>query len=164
MNSGMLLKARWAALAARERRALSLAGVVLVAALVWSVLLGPAVATLRAASAKNQALDAELERMQMLQARALALQAQPALAASVVEKLLQSYVATLGKDATLQMQGDQATVTLVGVPAQNLSQWLADARGEKLRPSALHLQREGSAADIRWNGSMVFKMPPPASH
>lgn len=164
MNALSLLTQRWNTLAARERRALLMAAVVLLAALVWSVLLAPALATLRDAAAKSRLLDGELEHMQLLQARAQALQNQPALAASVVEQMLQSYVATLGKDATLQLQGDQATLTLVRVPAQNLAQWLADARSEKLHPGTLHLQREGDAADARWSGTLVFQLPPAAPH
>ena len=159
MKLPTVLQARWAALAVRERRALLLAGAVVAAALGWSVLLGPALATLRGVPAQSQVLDTEIEHMQGLQARAQALQAQPALTAAVLEKLLQARAAVLGKDATLQLHGDQATLTLLRVPAQNLSQWLADARGEQLHPSELHLQREGDAADVRWSGTMVFRLP-----
>ncbi len=164
MSAVAALKLRWAALAARERSALLLAGVVLLAALVWSVLLGPALLTLRDAALKNQQLDREFEQMQRLQARAQALQAEPALAASVVEQMLQGYVATLGKGATLQLQGEQATLTLVRVPAQNLAQWLADVRAAKLHPGTFHLQRDGAAADVAWSGSIVFQLPAAAAH
>lgn len=153
------LAQRWASLAARERQALVLAAVLLLALALWSGLLGPALRTLREAPAQTQALDAELEHMQRLQLRAQALQSQPALAPSVAEQLLRSYAAALGKDATLQLHGDQATLTLVRVPAQNLSQWLADARADQLASGEVHLQSEGSAADVRWSGSLVFQLP-----
>lgn len=159
MSTLNLLKARWASLALRERRALLAAAVLLLGVLVWQVLLGPALQTLRSARTTMQRLDAEVERMQSLQARAQALQAQPALTASAVEHLLQRDLAALGKAATLQLQGDQATLTLTQVPAIALAQWLADARAEKLHPAELHLQRDGSAAEVRWSGTMVFLLP-----
>ena len=57
------LKARWAALGAREQRGLALAGTVLAAALLWSVALAPALRTLKTAETQSAQLGATAERM-----------------------------------------------------------------------------------------------------
>jgi general secretion pathway protein M len=152
------LKMRWAALAAREQRGLTLALAVVAVALVWSVLLAPALRTLKAVPAQNLQWSAALERMQALQARAKQLQAKPAVAPKESLKALQTAAAALGKSATLQTLGEQATLTLKQVSAADLAPWLSPGSGVGLSPSEVHLQRS-SDADPRWSGSLVFMLP-----
>jgi general secretion pathway protein M len=153
------LKARWAAMAPREQRGLTLAVAVVALALVWSVLLAPALRTLKGVAAQNLQLATELERMQALQARAKLLQAKPALAPKESLKALQSAAAALGKAAVLQTMGDQATLTLKQVSAADLAPWLSPGSGTGLSASEVRLQRSGDGAEPLWSGTLVFVLP-----
>ena len=64
------LKARWALLAPREKLLVAAAAALVAVALLWWVAVAPALGTLRAAPARHAALDAQLQRMQSLQAEA----------------------------------------------------------------------------------------------
>ena len=151
------LQARWAALGAREQRALVLATAVLGAALVWSVALAPALRTLKSAAAHSAQLEASAERMQALQARAKLLQAQPVAAAQDTLRALQTAATALGQSASLQVVGEQATLTLKQVSAASLAPWLAPATGSG--PTEAHLQRDSASTEPLWSGSLVFRLP-----
>ena len=58
------LRARWRALAARERLAVTIAALLVGALLVWTIGVRPALATLNTAPAQLDALDAQLQQMQ----------------------------------------------------------------------------------------------------
>ena len=77
MNFSEQLKARWAALEARERRLVIAAATLVALALLWWIALAPALRTLSAAPAEHAQLDAQLQQMATLQNRAKALQSQP---------------------------------------------------------------------------------------
>ncbi len=153
------IKTRWAALGLREQRGLQLAAVVLAAGLVWSVGLAPALRTLRGADAQSVALARQVERMQALQQRAQALQAKPAAAPQDTLKALQSATVALGKGATLQVAGTQATITLVQVSAPDLAPWLSGSAAAGQSPAEAHLQR--SANEARWSGTLLYRLPSP---
>ena len=78
MTQPSALQDRWKALAPREQNLVLAAGTVVALALLWWVAVAPALVTLRAAPARHAALDAQLQRMQSLQAEAQQLQATPA--------------------------------------------------------------------------------------
>jgi general secretion pathway protein M len=153
------LKTRWAALGAREQRGIALAAGVLGAALVWSVALAPALRTLKTAEAQSAQLGATTERMQALQARARLLQAQPATAPQDALKTLQSATNLLGKSASLQVVGEQATLSLKQVSAASLAPWLTPAAGGSPSPAEAHLQRDAGSTEPLWSGILVFRMP-----
>lgn len=153
------LQGRWAALGPRERRALQGAALVLGAALLWSVALAPALRTLAAAPAQNARLGAELERMQTLQARAKQLQTGPLAGPQNLPLALQSAANALGPEATLQVQGERATITLKRVGSAKLAAWLAPAAGSHPGPSEAQLKSEGSATEPLWSGTLVFYLP-----
>ena len=75
MTQPSALKDRWKALAPREQNLVLAASTVVALALLWWVAVAPALGTLRAAPARHAALDAQLQRMQSLQAEAQQLQA-----------------------------------------------------------------------------------------
>ena len=154
-----LLKARWAALAAREQRGLLLAVAVLGAALVWFIALAPAMRSLKTVAAQSAALGADLERMQVLQARAKALQAKPAPAPQESLQALQSAASKLGAAASLQVVGEQATVTIKKLSALQLGQWLAPQSGPGLSPAEAHLQRDTASVEPVWSGTLVYHLP-----
>jgi general secretion pathway protein M len=153
------LQARWATLGAREQRGLTLAAAALLALLVWSVALAPALRTLKSAQAQSAQLAQAAERMQTLQARARLLQAKPVAAPQEALKPLQTAVAALGKSASLQVSGEQATLTLKSVSAQSLGALLAPAPGSGSSPSEAHLQRDAASAEPLWSGSLVYRLP-----
>lgn len=134
------LSARWASLAPRERQALSLALGTIGLALVWWVLLAPALQMLRAAPAQHALLDQQLQRMQRLEAEAQRLQADlspvpvegadalPAARPDMQRALQESVASQFGTSAQLVLQGERAQLTLKNVPAPALAAWLSQAR------------------------------------
>ena len=123
------LQARWAQLATREKNLLRLAAVLVLGALLWQLVLAPALATLRTADAEAKALDAQLQHLQALQTQARALQKQPALGFDdALRALTAATRQTLGSTAQLSVAGERASVTLQGASADALAQWLAQAR------------------------------------
>ena len=170
-----ILVARWSALAARERLGLALATGVVSVGLVWGVLIAPAQRTRKAADAQMAVLALQLDRMQALQARARALQTQPVIAPQEALNALQTAVAGLGKNGSLLVGGEIATLTLKQVNATTLAQWLSAQPGQTLIPFEVHVQQETAAAaatsaapaasaaaagNTLWSGSLVFRLPP----
>jgi len=156
-----LLKARWQALAVREQRAVLLAAALVAAALLWTVALAPALRTLQSAEAQKALLGRSAERMQALQARAKLLQAQPLAAPEDTLRALQAASAALGKTGTLQVAGNQATLTLRQISAPALAAWLAPVAGSGLNPSEATLQRETGGDEPLWSGTLVYRLPSP---
>lgn len=166
------LQARWQTLAPREQNLLMVAAALVAVALLWWLALAPALQTLRGAGERHAALDAQLQRMQALQAEALQLQTLPRANPDNAQRALQSSVTeTLGASARLVLTGDRATLTLRGTPADALAAWLAQARGNaQAVPQEMRLTRaqptEGRnapparAAAVRWDGTIVLALPP----
>jgi general secretion pathway protein M len=153
------LKARWLALAPREQRGLTLAASALLVALAWTVLLAPALRTLRGAAAQHAKLDMEMERMQAMQTRAKLLQSKPVVSTQDGLGALQNATTQLGKGAALQVSGDLATVTLKQVSAQTLAPWFAPVSAAGLSPADVHLQRNPGPGEALWSGVLVFRLP-----
>jgi general secretion pathway protein M len=156
------VQTRWSALAQREQLALTLAALVVGLALFWGVLVAPALRTLKAVQTQRAALAAQLERMQALQARATQLQAKPALLPKDALQTLQAVATALGKNASVQVLGEQATVTLKQVSAPDLAPWLAPQSTLGLSPLEAHLQRDAGSTTALWSGTLVFQLPPAA--
>jgi general secretion pathway protein M len=159
----LLLKARWATLAAREQRGLQLAAAVLGAALVWFVALAPALRSLKTVAAQSAALGADIDRMQALQVRAKVLQATPALVALESVKALQAAAGKLGAAVNLQVVGEQATLTIKKLGARELGQWLSPQTGPGLSPMEAHLKRDTGSAEPVWSGTLIYRLPPAAA-
>ncbi|MGP1629037.1 MAG: type II secretion system protein GspM [Giesbergeria sp.] len=173
-TSASALQARWQALAPREQSLLLTASTVVALALLWWLALAPALQTLRSAPARHASLDGQLQHMQALQAEALQLQAQPRANADEAQRALQASVtSTLGSNARLTLNGDHATLTLKGSPADALASWLAQARGNaRAAPQDMRLVRSpapesrtgapasAAAPGVRWDGSIVLALPP----
>lgn len=156
-------QARWSAMAPRERLGVLLAAAVLGLGLLWWVLLAPALRTVQAAQTQQLQLDQQLRQMQAMAAQARALQEQPAKHASErLRALEQAVVNGLGKAGQLNVVGDRATVTLKGVSADALAQWLAQIRANaRAVPLEARLTRasESSAGAPLWNGTLVLRLP-----
>jgi general secretion pathway protein M len=154
------LHARWATLAAREKLMVAAAAGVIVLALAWWVLVGPALGTLRSADAQRRTVDAQLQRMTALKGQAQALQSQPKIAREeALRQLEQSVRQRLGPTGRVAVAGDRVTVTMGGASADALAQWLAQARtAARATPAEAHLTRNASGA---WEGSVVLALPRP---
>lgn len=159
------LQARWSRLALRERRLLTLAAVLVLAALLWVLFLSPILRTLRSADARAQVLDAQLQQMLSLQAQVQSLQKQPALNAEEALKALQlATEQTLGGSAQISVNGERVNITVQGVSADALARWLAQSRvNARSVPLEARLARAVSAKDnsagATWNGALVMSLP-----
>lgn len=153
------LRARWNALAPREKMLAAAAAALVAATLIWLLAIGPALGTLRTAEEQRRTLDAQLQRMRTLQSQAQALQAQPKQNAEQAARLLeQSVTQRLGTSARTAVAGDRVTITLSGTPPDALAQWLAQARANaRALPSEARLHRNPAGL---WEGSLVLTLPP----
>jgi general secretion pathway protein M len=157
MNAAML-RARWEALAPREKIMVAGASAIVLVALVWLIAVQPALNVLRGSEAQHRALDAQVQQMMVLQQQARALQSQPKLAHDEALRLLElSLRQRLGASARLTVNGDRATVTLTGTAADALARWLTQARVDaRALPSEARLSRNTSGL---WEGTLVLSLP-----
>jgi len=155
------LQDRWKLLAPRERTLLTAAAAVVLIALLWTLLLAPALRVLRTAPSQETALDAQLQRMQTLQAQAKALQQQAPLGyEDALRALQQATKQTLGAAAQISVSGERATVTLQAVGADALAQWLAQARlNARSVPLEAKINRISTPASTTWSGVLVMSLP-----
>ena len=121
------LAAAWAQRQPREKRLLLAAAAVVVVALVY-LAIAPAVRTLKAAPAQLAALETQLQTMQRLADEAQALRGKPAVPMEQGRVALQASATRLGDKARMSLQGERAVLTLTGLPAEQLTGWLAEAR------------------------------------
>lgn len=156
------VQARWEILAAREKTLVLAACALVALALCWWVIIGPAVQTLRVSAAQHRALDAQLQQMKALAAQAQALQSQPKAGFDEALRALEGTTRQrLGTGAQLSVVGDRATLTLRGVPADALGQWLAQTRiNARALPSEVRLVRNPAPGSSRWDGTLVLSLPP----
>ena len=159
MSTMAMLRTRWEGLRPREQAMVAAAGLVVLLALVWLVLLGPALGTLRTAEIQRRTLDAQLQHMLGLQAQAKALQAQPKQNHDEALRQLELSVRQrLGTTARMVIAGERVTITLSGTAADALAQWLTQARvNARALPSEAHLLRNSNGL---WEGTLVLTLPP----
>jgi general secretion pathway protein M len=159
MSRTAQLRVRWDGLAPREKMLIAGTIALIAAAVVWLVLMGPALRVLRTAPGQHRALDAQLQRVRGLQLQAQTLQSQPKQNHDeAVRQLERSVKERLGTSARLLASGDRATLTLTGTAPDALAQWLTQARvNARTLPSEAHLHR--NAAGL-WEGTLVLALPP----
>ncbi|GAB4217018.1 MAG: hypothetical protein Fur007_18230 [Rhodoferax sp.] len=159
MSAVQALRARWAALSAREQATVRWAAWIVGLALVVQAVVLPAWRVLRSAPAQHAALQAQWQTMQRLAAQARALQALPRLDAAETRRALQATLVTLGPGAQLSESMDRLTVRLTAVPAAALAQWLTQVRQDaQIAPASAQAQRD---AQGRWSGQVVFVLEQP---
>lgn len=149
------LGARWAALALRERTALSAAAVLVGLFLMWSVALQPAWRTLQTAPGRIDQQGAQLQALQRLAAETAELRAIAPVSGAQSSAALQGATARLAGRATLQLQGDRATVTVVGLNGDELREWLAEVRSAaRARATEVQLTRDAQG----YSGTLVLSL------
>jgi len=153
------LQRQWQALPPRQRVLAAVTGGVVVGVLVWWILLGPALATLREAPAQRQALDTQLAQMRALQAQARAMQSLPRMGRDEAQRALEATVTQAFAGAgRLVIAGDSATLTLTNARGDTLAQWLTQARANaRSVPTDAHLTRNAGGL---WDGTLVLTLPP----
>ena len=148
-------RARWVAMAPRERRLVSLGGAALLLVLAWLLLVAPAWRTVREAPARIDRLDAQLQQMQRLAAEGRELKNTAPLPAAQAAIVLKAATDRLGERAKLSVQGERAVLTLTGVSGEQLRSWLAEARsGARARPVEAQLSRNAQG----YNGTLVLSL------
>jgi general secretion pathway protein M len=152
----------YAALAPRERTMVLAAAIVVGLAVLWWVLLAPALATLARVDAERAGLDAQWQQLMGLQQEAQALQAQPRISGAKARQALEDSVkSSFGEAARLQWAGERANVTLSGASGGAIAQWLARARADaKAVPVQSRLTRAAGDA-VLWNGLISVEVPQP---
>lgn len=157
MKSDRLPQA-WRRLAPREKMLASGAAALVLLALLWWLLVGPALAVLRTSESQHRALDAQLARMQALRQQARALQGQPKQGHDESLRALEAAVRQrLGTTARTTVAGDRVTLTLTGTPPDALAAWLAEARANaRALPAEARLSRGATGG---WDGTLVVTLP-----
>jgi general secretion pathway protein M len=155
-----MVRARWQALAARERRLVAIATTVLGLFLVWMLFVQPAWRTLREAPVQLDRLDTQLQQMQRLAAESRELRNATPLSAAQSAMALKAATERLGEKGRLALQGDRAILTLTNVSGEQLRGWLSEARsGAHARPVEAQLSRGAQG----YNGTVVVSLGGSAS-
>jgi general secretion pathway protein M len=149
------LRARWLAMAPRERRLTAIAGAVVLLAVVWLLLVQPAWRTVREAPPRLDQLDAQLQHMQRLAAEGRELRNATPVSAAQAAEALKAATDRLGDRARLSVQGERAVLTVNGLTGEQLRSWLAEARaGARARPMEAQLNRTPQG----YNGTLVVSL------
>lgn len=150
------VRARWQGFNPRERLSLLLAAAALLALLLWTVLLAPALRTLQQAPAQLAQLDAQLQEMRRLAEESRALRAQPQVPAAQAMQALQAASERLGEASGLTITGERAVLKLNHVAPEALQAWLVEVRSvARARPLEATLQR---SSDGTYSGSIVLAL------
>ena len=154
------------ALPKKDRQRLGGLAAVLMALMLWTWNLAPALKTLREVPLQLSQLDAQTQQLKAMQAQAQTLQKSPRIKPNEATSLLQKAASeVLGNGARLNIEGSRATLTLSGVSADSLAQFVALARTQsQAMPIEAHLQKfsaSGSASkDSKelWRGALILSL------
>ena len=149
------LRARWVAMAPRERRLVAATAGVVGVALVWLLLVSPAARTVRETPAKLDKLDTQLQLMQRLAAEGRELKNTAPISPTQSALALKAATERLGERAKLSVQSDRAVLTLTGVSGEQLRGWMAEARSAaRARPVEAQLNRGPQG----YNGTLIVAL------
>lgn len=146
---------QWQALGERERLALTVVAALLGLLLAWSVLLAPALRTLKTAPGELELAELQLQQMQAQAQEARLLRAAPPVPPAQAEAALKASVEHLGAAARLNVTGDRAIVTLNGIAPSALQAWLGEVRAAaRARPVEAQLTRGPKG----YSGNLVLSL------
>ena len=150
------LRARWLALGQRERRLLTAAGWLVVAALLWWVAVTPAWRSVAAAPARLDQIDAQWLQMQRMAGEVRGLRAAPAVGSLQAQAAVKAACDALGGVARLTLTGERATVVFTNINSAQLRDWLGEVRAAaRARPIEASLSRSATG----YSGSIVLALP-----
>ena len=155
------------ALPKKDRQRLGGLAAVFMALMLWTWNLAPALKTLREVPLQLSQLDAQTQQLKAMQAQAQALQKSPRIKPNDASRLLQKTAAEmLGGGARLNLEGSRATLTLSGVSADSLAQFVAFARIQsQAMPIEAHLQKFSASGSANkdskelWRGTLILSLP-----
>lgn len=167
LAAGLAVRHFWDHRSRRERALLGLTAAGLVLAALLAVAILPAWRTLQAAPPAQARLDAQWQRMQMLQQQSAVLRKQAK--REFNEAALRDSLAPLGASAQLHMGQSSAELRLHNAAPDALALWLLSSRRESgavVREA--HLQRStalvpsgtsGQSDPSRWTGRLLLDLP-----
>ena len=155
------------ALPDKDRQRLLALAAIFLALMLWTWNLAPTLKTLREVPLQLSQLDAQTQQLKAMQAQAQTLQKSPRIKPNEAASLLQKAASeVLGNGARLNIEGTRATLTLSGVSADSLAQFVALARIQsQAMPIEAHLQKfspSGAATkDSKelWRGALILSLP-----
>jgi general secretion pathway protein M len=146
------LQAAWTARNRRERQALVLVGVLLLVFAVWSIMIQPALRSLRETPAQLDQLEGQMQEIQRLSAESRELRSASPVAVAQATIALKAATDRLGDAGKITLLGDRATLTLNGVNTEALRGWLTEARSAaRARPVEATLVRGAKG----YSGTMI---------
>jgi len=151
------IKTRWLALAPRERQLVTVMGWLTVLTLVIMVGIRPAWRSLQQTPVQLKEVDGVLDDMRRQADESRQLRQLPKVPAAQAEAALYSATQRLGSGATLRVQADRATVTLVKVRGPLLAEWL-----QEVRASARARAQEANLIQVvpgAYSGSITLGLP-----
>ena len=155
------------ALPDKDRQRLLVLASVFLALMLWTWNLAPALKTLREVPLQLTQLDAQTQQLKAMQAQAQTLQKSPRIKSNEAASLLQKAASeVLGNGARLNIEGTRATLTLSGVSADSLTQFVALARTQsQTMPIEAHLQKFSASVSASkdsielWRGALILSLP-----
>ena len=139
------LQNRWQTLAERDRRAMTLAAVLLGLFLFWSLAIQPARRTLEKAPVELARLETQLQSMNRMAQESRELRDVSPVPTTQALASLQAASDRLGKQGRISIQGDRATLTLTNANPEALKDWLGEVRSAaRARPLEAQLNRTGN--------------------
>ena len=155
------------ALPDKDRQRLLVLAAVFLALMLWTWNLAPALKILREVPLQLSQLDAQTQQLKAMQAQAQALQKSPRIKPNEAVSLLQkAALEVLGSGARLNIEGARATLTVSGVSADSLAQFVALARIQsQAMPIEAHLQKFSASGAANkdskelWRGALILSLP-----
>ena len=155
------------ALPEKDRQRLLVLAAVLLALMLWTWNLAPALKTLREVPLQLSQLDAQTQQLKTMQVQAQTLQKSPRIKPNEATSLLQKAASeVLGNGVRLNIEGTRATLTLSGVSADSLAQFVALARTQsQAMPIEAHLQKFSTSGSVNkdskelWRGALILSLP-----
>jgi general secretion pathway protein M len=149
------LRARWTALAPREKRLGALAGAAVLLFVIWMAGIQPALRTLTTAPVQRAALDLQWQAMQKRAAEVAELRGATPMSPEQSLAALKAATERLGEKARMSVQGDRVVLTLTNVGTNELRDWLSEARsGARARPVEATLSR----ATQGYSGTLIVAL------
>ncbi|HZV93201.1 MAG TPA: type II secretion system protein GspM [Caldimonas sp.] len=149
----------WQERAPRERQLIAAMVVAVAVLLVWWITIQPALRILHQTPIEIDRLDQQLRQIQIAAAEMQTLRAASPVAAEQATAALRAATERLGSRARLTIQGERATLTFTGIPADALRAWLGEARSAaRARP----LEAQMVKAATGYSGSITVSVGSPA--
>jgi general secretion pathway protein M len=145
----------WQARAPREKQLIAAMAVAVGALLLWWIAIQPALRTLREAALEIERLEQQTQQVQLAAAEMQTLRSTSPVPVEQAMAALRAATTRLGDKAKISVQGERATLTFTGIPAEALGTWLSEARNAaRARPIEAQMIKSGAG----YNGSITVSV------